>query len=250
MKTKALISSVLLVCALGILGCKSKTTSTDSGTSPSNGNTATANSNPSDNMNNSSVLNSTQPGSSGADSSSSGPRSLFTSKPILVKRGTEIVVVADEPVSSKTNNSGDHFDASVAEAVVVGDRVVIPKGARASGKVMDAKSAGKFNGNAELTVALSSITVKGKKYLVKTTDVTESGKSRGKRTAVGAGGGAVVGGLIGALAGRGKGAAIGAAAGAGAGTAGAAMTGERDVTIDSESKLSFKLEDALEIERK
>lgn len=160
------------------------------------------------------------------------------------------MVVADEPVSSKTNNSGDHFDASVAEPVVVGDRVAIPKGARVTGTVVDAKSAGKFKGNAELTVALRSITVKGKEYRVKTTDVTETGKSRGKRTAVGAGGGAVVGGLIGALAGHGKGAAIGAAAGAGAGTAGAAMTGERDVTIDSESKLSFKLEDALEIERK
>lgn len=248
MKTKVLMPSVLLVCAFGILGCKSKTASTDSGASPSNGTAATASSNPSDNTN--SASNSTQPAGSEASSSSSGSASLFTPKPILVKQGTEIVITTDEPVSSKTNNSGDHFDASVAEPVVVGDRVVIPKGARASGRVVDAKSAGKFKGNAELTVALSSITVKGKEYRVQTTDVTESGKSRGKRTAVGAGGGAVVGGLIGALAGHGKGAAIGAAAGAGAGTAGAAMTGERDVTIDSESKLSFKLEDALEIERK
>jgi len=133
---------------------------------------------------------------------------------------------------------------------VVGDHVIIPKGARATGTVLDAKSAGRFKGNAELTVALSSVTVKGKQYRVKTTEVTQSGKGRGKRTAVGAGGGAVVGGLIGALAGHGKGAAIGAAAGAGAGTAGTAMTGERDITINSESKLSFKLENALEIERK
>ena len=244
MKTKALIQCVLLVCALSIAGCKSQTTSTDSGTSPSNGNAT----NSPDNANNSSASNSTQPASPAGSSSSSA--SLFTPKPILVKEGTEIVITTDQPVSSKTSNSGDRFDASIAEPVVVGDRVAIPKGARASGRVVDAKSAGKFKGSAELTVALSSITVKGKEYRVKTTDVTETGKSRGKRTAVGAGGGAVVGGLIGALAGHGKGAAIGAAAGAGAGTAGAAMTGERDITIDSESKLSFKLEDALEIERK
>jgi hypothetical protein len=171
-------------------------------------------------------------------------------KPIVVKPGTEIVVTADQAVSSRTNNSGDRFDASLAEPVVVGDRVVIPKGARATGTVLDAKSAGRFKGNAEITVALSSVTVKGKEYRVRTTEVTKAGNGRGKRTAEGAGGGAIVGGLIGALAGHGKGAAIGAAAGAGAGTAGTAMTGERDITINSESKLSFKLQNALEIERK
>jgi hypothetical protein len=167
-----------------------------------------------------------------------------------VRRGTEIVVVADQTVSTRTNNPGDRFDASVAEPVVIGDRVVIPRGARASGTVVEAKSAGKIKGSAELTVALSTVTVDGKKYRVKTSEVTESGKGRGKRTAEGAGGGAVVGGLIGALAGRGKGAAIGAAVGAGAGTATAAETGQRDITINSESRLSFRLEDALQIEGK
>lgn len=127
---------------------------------------------------------------------------------------------------------------------------MIPRGARASGTVLDAKSAGRFKGNAQLTVALSSVRVNGKDYRLKTTQVTESGKGRGKRTLEGTGGGAVVGGLIGALAGHGKGAAIGAAAGAGAGTAGMAMTGDRDITIKPESKLSFKLQNALEIERK
>jgi uncharacterized protein YcfJ len=99
-------------------------------------------------------------------------------------------------------------------------------------------------------VTLSSVTVEGKEYQVKATDYADSGKGRGKRTAEGAGGGAVVGALIGALAGHGKGAAIGAAAGAGAGTAGAAFTGERDVTIASETRLHFKLKEPLEIQRK
>ena len=73
---------------------------------------------------------------------------------------------------------------------------------------------------------------------MKTTEVTESGKGRGKRTAVGAGGGAAVGAIIGALAGGGKGAAIGAGAGAGAGTAGTAFTGNKDITIGAETKLT------------
>jgi hypothetical protein len=174
---------------------------------------------------------------------------VFSPKPIVIPAGTEIEVTADQSVSSKDSNSGDHFDASLAEPVVVGDKVVIPKGAKATGTVMDAKSAGRFKGNAAITVTLSSVRVNGEEYELKTTEVTESGKGRGKRTAVGAGGGAVVGALIGGLAGGGKGAAIGAGAGAGAGTAGTALTGNRDVTIGAETRLRFKLRDHLEVRK-
>ena len=167
-----------------------------------------------------------------------------------MKAGNKIVITADESVSSKTSNSGDRFDASIAEPVVVGDRVVIPKGAKATGTVIDAKSAGKFKGNAAITVTLRSVTVRGEEYRLKTTEVTESGKGRGKRTAVGAGGGAAVGAIIGALAGGGKGAAIGAGAGAGAGTAGAAFTGDKDIVIAPETKLTFELQEPIEVRKK
>jgi hypothetical protein len=171
-------------------------------------------------------------------------------KPIVVEPGTAIVVTADQSVSSKTSNSGDHFDASVAEPVMVGNRVAIPKGAKVTGTVIDAKSAGRFRGNAAISVELSSVTVRGREYRLKTSEITEAGKGRGKRTAETTGGGAAVGAIIGAIAGHGKGAAIGAAAGAGAGAAGGALTGERDITIKPETKLTFKLKDALEITRK
>jgi len=158
-----------------------------------------------------------------------------------------IVVTADQTVSSKTSNPGDRFDASLAAPVRINGEEIIPSGARATGTVPDAKSAGKFKGHAEITVTLSSITVHGRHYSVRTSSITEAGKGRGKRTAVGAGGGAVIGGIIGALAGGGKGAAIGAGAGAGAGTAGAAFTGGRDIEIGAETRLSFRLKEPLEI---
>jgi hypothetical protein len=169
---------------------------------------------------------------------------------IVLKRGNKIVVTADEAVSSKTSNAGDHFEASIAEPVVVGDNVVIPRGAKARGTVTDAKSAGKFKGNAAISVTLTSVTVHGEEYRLKTTEVTRAGKGRGKRTAVGAGGGAAVGAIIGALAGGGKGAAIGAGAGAGAGTAGAAFTGDRDIIISPETRLAFELREPLEVRKK
>jgi hypothetical protein len=165
----------------------------------------------------------------------------------VVHPGTTFSVTVDQSISSKTSNSGDHFDASLAAPVRVGGTVVIPSGARVVGVVTDAKSAGKFNGHAELTVTLDSVRVNGARYRIRTTSVTQVGKGRGKRTGIGAGGGAVVGGIIGAIAGGGKGAAIGAGAGAGAGAAGAGFTGERDVEISPETRLSFKLKDPLEI---
>ena len=175
------------------------------------------------------------------------PAPTPVSPPVVVSAGTVIVVTADQTVSSKTSNPGDHFDASLAAPIRINGEEVIPSGARAVGTVVDAKSAGKFKGHAEITVALSSITVQGQHYSVRTSSVTEVGKGRGKRTGIGAGGGAVVGGIIGALAGGGKGAAIGAGAGAGAGTAGAAFTGNRDVEINAETRLRFRLREPLEI---
>jgi hypothetical protein len=185
------------------------------------------------------------------DSSTSGVQKaaegLFKPKPIVIPAGTSIQVTADQSVSSKTSNPGDHFDASLAAPVMVGEKQVISSGAKVVGIVTDAKSAGKFKGNAAITVRLDSVKVNGETYSLKTSSVTEAGKGRGKRTAVGAGGGAALGAIVGAIAGGGKGAAIGAGAGAGAGTAGAAFTGDRDITIGAETKLSFRLKEPLEV---
>src|ERR1700674_1391667 len=242
MRHKPLVRYLMIVSVLTLIGCRNSATTPDSAAS-SNANAGTA-ALPSD-------ANSGATGNSSAQKAPEfAPPPAATPKPIVVKAGNKIVVTADESVSSKTSNSGDRFDASIAEPVVVGDRVVIPKGAKATGTVTDAKSAGKFKGNAAITVTLRSVTVHGEEYRLKTTEVTESGKGRGKRTAVGAGGGAAVGAIIGALAGGGKGAAIGAGAGAGAGTAGAAFTGDKDITISPETKLTFQLEEPLEVRKK
>lgn len=242
MRHKALVRYLMIVSVFTLIGCRNSATSPESAATPNgNGGSAAA----------------TADGNSGAAANSSGQKSpesalahAIAPKPIVVDAGNKIVITADEAVSSKTSNSGDRFDASIAEPVVVGDRVVIPRGAKATGTVIDAKSAGKFKGNAAITVTLSSVTVHGEEYRLKTTEVTESGKGRGKRTAVGAGGGAAVGAIIGALAGGGKGAAIGAGAGAGAGTAGAAFTGDKDITIAPETKLTFQLREPLEVQKK
>jgi len=167
--------------------------------------------------------------------------------PIVIPAGKVLTVTVDQDISTKTNSSGDRFLASLAEPVRVDGETVVPAGTRASGTVVEAQAAGHLKGGAILALTLDSITLGGQKFPLETSEFEDAGKGRGKRTAVGGGGGAAFGAIVGALAGGGKGAAIGALAGGGAGTAGAAYTGKRDITIPAETRLHFKLKDSITI---
>jgi len=136
---------------------------------------------------------------------------------------------------------GDHFSASVARPVEIDGKVVVPAGAEARGRIVEAVPQGRFKGAAVLRLVLESVTINRNAYDVKTSSVSHYLKGKGRRTATLIGGGAGGGALIGGLAGGGKGALIGAALGAGAGTAGAAYTGEKEIVLPAESTLSFKL---------
>lgn len=167
--------------------------------------------------------------------------------PLVLDAGTVLTVTLDQTVGTKINTSGDRFVASLAEPVTVDGREVLPAGTKASGTVVEAQPAGRLKGGALLALSLDSLTVQGAKYSIDTSQFEQAGKGRGKRTAVGAGGGAAFGAIVGALAGGGKGAAIGALAGGGAGTAGAAYTGKRDITLPAETRLHFKLRNPVSI---
>jgi len=192
------------------------------------------------------------PAASGSPSASSSVKSAvreaLAPKPLVVPAETLITVVLDEPLNSKTSASGQNFAATVSAPIEVDGKIAIPKGARATGVVRDAKSAGKFKGGAVLAIALTSVTVGNSSYDLLTTTHTQTSTGKGKRTATMIGGGGAAGALIGGLAGGGKGAAIGALAGAGAGTGGAALTGNnRDIALPAETPVSFKLTQPVEI---
>lgn len=168
-------------------------------------------------------------------------------QPVVIRAGTVLSATIDQTVSSKTSNTGDHFEASLAEPLTIDGQEVLPTGTKLTGVVTDSKSAGRFKGNARLGLALDSITVGDETYQLQTSIVGQSSKGRGKRTGVGAGGGAAFGAIVGAIAGGGKGAAIGALAGGGAGSAGAVFTGKRDIRIPAETRLDFKLTQPLTV---
>jgi hypothetical protein len=198
-----------------------------------------------------------QPSGSDANSSPSVAESAKTAvkkaiepKPLVVPADTVLAVVLDQTISSKTTNAGEKFSATVESPVEVDGKVAIPKGARASGIVKEAKAAGRFKGGAVLALTLTSVTVNGRDYELQTSAPTMSSKGKGKRTATMVGGGAAGGAAIGAIAGGGKGAAIGALIGAAAGTGGAGFTGNRDITLAAETALDFKLLQPVDIKQK
>src|SRR5260221_7319814 len=118
-------------------------------------------------------------------------------RPIVVPAETPITVVLTSTISSKVAKPGDEFEATVAEPVIVGGRTAIPKGAHATGTVVDAKKQGTFKGEAVLAIRLTRVEIRGKGYTISTSPYGGTVKGKGNRTAVVTGGGAACGALIG-----------------------------------------------------
>jgi hypothetical protein len=166
---------------------------------------------------------------------------------IVIPAGTHISVTTAQTLGSKISQDGDTFTATVARPVSIDGQVVIPRGASATGTVLDAKALGRFKGGAHLELSLDTIRVDGTTYQIHSNGLERVEQGKGKRSAGFIGGGAGLGALIGGLAGGGKGALIGGLAGAGAGTAGAGLTGKKDIVIPAETTLTFKLTQAARI---
>jgi hypothetical protein len=170
-------------------------------------------------------------------------------QPFEIASGTPLTVVLTSTINSKNVTPGQEFDATLAAPVSVNEEEAIPKGSPVSVTVVNAKKQGAVKGEANLTIKLSAITVRGKQYPISSSSLSDVEKGKGKRSAVMTGGGAAVGALIGGLAGGGKGAAIGAGVGAGGGLAASAGTGGKNAEFPAESKLTFKLTHALTVDR-
>ena len=160
---------------------------------------------------------------------------------------TPLVVRMIDGIDSERDQVGQTFRASLDQPVVIRGDTVIPRGADVVVKLVEDKQSGRLTGKTELTLDLSSVTIRGKQVDILTQTVKSESGSRTAGTVKKAGAGAAIGAVIGGIAGGGAGAAIGAAAGGGAGTAAQVMTKGQRVKIPSETRLTFKLEQAIRI---
>ena len=137
---------------------------------------------------------------------------------------------------------GDTFRATLESPIMVGEQVVAPQGTDVIGRLAALKTGGRMTGRSELALELIRLEMNGKAYPIDTNQWTAQGRSEGKRTAATIGGGAALGAIIGAIAGGGKGAAIGTVAGAGAGTGVSAATKGKQLKVEPETVLQFRLQ--------
>jgi hypothetical protein len=250
----AVFASAALALTLSVAGCKSNTTPQNQANqsqpaasqpaSPDGSAPAAGQPGASEPAANQPAAN--QPGAT-ANQQAAAPAAPAPPAVISLPEGTSIRVRLDSDLGSNISHAGDTFTATVADDVMKSGEVVIAKGARAEGTVVDAKALGRFKGGAALVVKLDRVTSRWGSYPVETSSISQAQQGKGKRSATMIGGGAGLGALIGGLAGGGKGAAIGALAGGGAGTAGTAFTGNKNIVLPAETLLTFKLDHSVRI---
>ena len=142
-----------------------------------------------------------------------------------------IGIQVDRTVSSETAHVEDEVVGRVTRDVRVGDRVVIPAGARTTGTVTLVERGGKLKDRARLGVRFTSIVLAdGSRVPIDTEAIFREGDSPRNESAAKIGVGAIGGAILGGILGGGKGAAIGGSIGAGAGSA-AVMTGGRNPAV-------------------
>jgi hypothetical protein len=168
---------------------------------------------------------------------------------INIAAGTNLTIRINQHISVKTSHAGDRFTGEVVEQVVgQNDRVVIPKGAPVSGVVVASHRRGHFKGSSILELRLTYLTLGGSRYALDTSDLTQTKKGKGKRSAAMIGGGAGLGMLVGGVATGGVGLLVGGLVGGGGGTLLSGLTGNRDIEIPAESIVRFKLADNLVVQ--
>jgi len=145
----------------------------------------------------------------------------------------------EQTLDTKRNRQGDRFLASLIQPIRADGAVVVPRGTHCSGRLVESKPSGRLKGRARMSLTLDSFDLNGTRYDFSSNRVgRQSGRHR-KRNLVLIGGGSGVGTAIGAVAGGPVGALIGAGVGGVAGTAGAAITGKKNVRLPVETTLAF-----------
>src|SRR2546426_4392043 len=135
---------------------------------------------------------------------------------------TRIQVRLNEKLETGQEQSGQTFSGTIARSVTVGGRVVLARGTRVKGRVVEAVGSGRVKRPASLTLELTQVGDAS----IRTEPLRLDEQSHVVRNAELIGGGAATGTLLGAAAGGKKGAAVGAAAGAGGGAGGGGLSRE------------------------
>jgi hypothetical protein len=168
---------------------------------------------------------------------------------LTIPAGTWVTIRVNEPLSSDHNQPGDAFTATLAQPVVVNGLVVARRGQLVSGRITEAKKAGRVSGVSRLGLEVTEIGLAdGSQTQIKTSMLERQGNTSYGRDAAAIGVTTATGAAIGAGVNGGVGAGVGAAAGLVASTVGVLLTRGRPTVVYPETPMTFRLETPVTVE--
>src|SRR5215472_4356008 len=102
-------------------------------------------------------------------------------EPIIIPAGTPVTVRLQQTLSSASASSGERFEATVDEPVMVQDQIVIPVGATVYGHVVSARHSGRLRHPGEIALTLDRVVLGQQTIPVATSQVVARGGSHKKR---------------------------------------------------------------------
>jgi uncharacterized protein YcfJ len=169
-----------------------------------------------------------------------------------IPAGATLLLNSNRRVCTNTNQVGDRFTASLADAVTGNNGATIPAGATATVEITQLDRSENVNDKIKMSFRVVSVSYGGRTYAADATtesaDVTRvrnqpSAKDRQKVI-----GGAVAGAIAGRVLGGGtKGTVIGAATGAAAGAGVAAATANYEGCLNDGASMRVRLTDAVQV---
>lgn len=168
----------------------------------------------------------------------------------VIPAGTEIQIMLDQALSSRSSNPQDRISASTVQAIRIDDRTVVPAGATVTGTVEEVRSKHRGQNDGWLKVNFDSLTSEGgrptaiRSQVVSIQDTNSGSNDKIKNTGIGA----LLGGVVGALIDGKKGALIGGVIGAGGGLL--ASRGTDDVDLPEGTLLTLRLDNAVTYARR
>jgi hypothetical protein len=167
--------------------------------------------------------------------------------PIMIPTGTVLNVLLTEAIEVDAAKTGMTFKALLDDPVMIGGKVVLPRGAPVVLQAAKVEQAGKMKGSDNIVLKANSFTLGGRKYDIATTQVESKSAGEGKKTTRKVAGGAGLGAIVGGIAGGGTGAAIGAVAGGATGAI-VASQGSASLKLPAETRLQFTLNAAVTVQ--
>jgi hypothetical protein len=161
---------------------------------------------------------------------------------LTIKAGTYVTVRLNEILSSDRSMAGDAFTATLTKPIVVDGIVVAQRGQNVTGRITEAKKAGRVAGTSHLGIQLVELpVVDGQQMPIQSELLTRNGTTSTGRDVGAIAATTGVGAAIGAGVNGGVGAGVGAGAGLVVGLAGVLLTRGNPTVVYPETMLTFRV---------